>query len=102
MPQTFEGKMKLSFTQNVALPYNKMSDSQDELSGSEQFMLIMAGIGLLGACIATTFQFILKSRCTTLSCCWKSCECDRDVLPSGQATLDTSALQTVQARVSRP
>ena len=77
-----------------------MSEEQRQLSGSEQFMLIMAGMGLLGACIAATFQFILKSRCTTLSCFWRSCVCDRDVLPSDQATLDTSALQTVQARVT--
>ena len=77
-----------------------MSEEQMQLSGSEQFMLIMAGMGLLGACIAATFQFILKSRCTTLSCFWRSCVCDRDVLPSDQATLDTSALQTVQARVT--
>ena len=74
-----------------------MSEEQRQLSGSEQFMLIMAGMGLLGACIAATFQFILKSR---LSCFWRSCVCDRDVLPSDQATLDTSALQTVQARVT--
>ena len=73
-----------------------MSEEQRQLSGSEQFMLIMAGMGLLGACIAATFQFILKS----LSCFWRSCVCDRDVLPSDQATLDTSALQTVQARVT--
>jgi len=76
-----------------------MSEEEGQLSGPEQFMLIMAGMGFLGAWIAATFQFILKSRCTTLSCFWRGCVCDRDVLPSNQATLDTSALQSVQARV---
>ena len=76
-----------------------MSEAEGQLSGSEQFMLIMAGMGLLGACIAATFQFILKSRCTTLSCFWRGCVCDREVLPGNQATLDTSALQSVQALV---
>ena len=76
-----------------------MSEAEGQLLGSEQFMLIIAGMGLLGACIAATFQFILKSRCTTLSCFWLGCVCDRDVLPRNQATLVTSALQSVQAQV---
>jgi len=48
------------------------------LSGSEQFMLIAGGITMLGACVGMTYQFILKSRCTTIKCC--GIECDRQVV----------------------
>ena len=53
---------------------------EDGLSGSEQFMLIAGGITMLGACVGMTYQFILKSRCSKLSLCWKCAECDRQVV----------------------
>ena len=53
---------------------------EDGLSGSEQFMLIAGGITMLGACVGMTYQFILKSRCSKLSFCWKCAECDRQVV----------------------
>ena len=51
---------------------------QDGLNGSEQFMLIAGGITMLGACVGMTYQFILKSRCTTIKCC--GLVCDRQVV----------------------
>ena len=69
------------------------------LSGSEVFMLIMAGISFLGACVGVTYSFILRSRCTEIACCGAACK--RDVLPADRAVLDTSTLQEVTARVAR-
>ena len=69
------------------------------LSGSEVFMLIMAGISFLGACVGVTYSFILRSRCTEIACCGAACK--RDVLPPDGATLDTSSLQHIAARVAR-
>ena len=71
------------------------------LSGSEVFMLIMAGISFVGACVGITYSFILRSRrwCTHIACCGASCT--RDVLPADQSQLDTTALQQVAARIAR-
>ena len=69
------------------------------LSGSEGFMLIMAGISFLGACVGVTYNFVLRSRCTQIDCCGASCT--RDVLPAAQANLDASSLQEVVARAAR-
>ena len=69
------------------------------LSGSEVFMLIMAGISFVGACVGITYSFILRSRCTHIACCGASCT--RDVLPADQSQLDTTALQQVTARIAR-
>jgi hypothetical protein len=69
------------------------------LTGSEVFMLIMAGISFLGACVGITYSFILRSRCTQISCCGASCT--RDVLPADQSQLDTTAMQQVTARLAR-
>ena len=69
------------------------------LTGSEVFMLIMAGISFLGAYVGITYSFILRSRCTHISCCGASCT--RDVLPANQSQLDTSAMQQVTARLAR-
>ena len=58
-----------------------MSDSgntTDNLSGSEQFMLISGGIATAGACLGMILQFVLKSRCVTIKCC--GLQCDRSVV----------------------
>ena len=52
--------------------------SENELNGSEQFMLITGGIAAAGACLAMVLQFILKSRCSRIRCC--GVECDRQVI----------------------
>ena len=44
------------------------------LTGSEQFMLLAGSITMFGALCALTFQFVLKSRCTTIRCCGVQCE----------------------------
>ena len=54
---------------------------------------------LLGACVSITYSFILRSRCTQISCCGASCT--RDVLPADQSQLDTTAMQHVTARLAR-
>ena len=68
------------------------------LSGSEVFMLIMAGLSFLGACLGVILNFALKSRCTTIRCCGS--ECTRDVLPPDVtgASVDVSALREAVAR----
>ena len=69
-----------------------MSDSL--LTGSQVFMLAMAGISFCAACVGVTYKFILRSRCTEISLCGASCK--RDVLPPTQVTLDTSSLAPVR------
>ena len=69
------------------------------LSGSEVFMLIMAGISFLGACVGITYSFILRSRCTQISCCGASCT--RDVLPADQSQLVTGVNQKNQTAVAQ-
>ena len=64
----------------------------ETLTGSEQMVVILAGIAFIGACSAGLMQFILRSRCVRikLPC---GCECERDVVSAEQATtLDTTAL----------
>eukprot|EP00966_Prymnesium_polylepis_P140054 3235251-Prymnesium_polylepis.1 len=52
-----------------------MSSSETEnLSGSEQFMLISGAIATAGACLGMILQFVLKSRCTTIKCLGMQCE----------------------------
>ena len=68
----------------------------EDLTGSEQFMLIMTGIAAAGACIAALLQFILRSRCETIKCC--GVECIRNVVPSEQATtLNTNGLTNISS-----
>ena len=52
--------------------------SEEDLNGSEQFLLITAAITAFGACIAMTYQFVLRSRCTSIKCC--GIECERSVI----------------------
>ena len=68
------------------------------LSGSEVFMLIMAGLSFLGACLGVILNFALKSRCTTIRACIPSRT--RDVLPPdvAGASVDVSALREAVAR----
>ena len=60
--------------------YKRMSsgDTSDNLSGSQQFMLISGGIATAGACLGMILQFVLKSRCVTIKCC--GLVCDRSVV----------------------
>eukprot|EP00966_Prymnesium_polylepis_P009878 227551-Prymnesium_polylepis.1 len=45
-----------------------MSSSEtDSLSGLEQFMLISGGTAAAGACLGMILQFVLRSRCTTIT-----------------------------------
>ena len=64
------------------------------LTGSQVFMLAMAGISFCAACVGVTYKFILRSRCTEISLCGASCK--RDVLPPAQVTMDTSSLAPVR------
>ena len=57
-----------------------------ELS-TEEFTLYMACIAFVGSCVGLTFNFILKSRCSRVSCFGRECLV-RDVLPATQAQLD--------------
>ena len=41
----------------------------ETLTGSEQMVVILAGIAFIGACSAGLMQFILRSRCTHIKCC---------------------------------
>ena len=52
--------------------------SSDDLTGSEQFMLISGAIAASGACLGMILQFVLKSRCTSIRCC--GLECQRNVV----------------------
>ena len=66
-----------------------MSDSgntTDNLSGSEQFMLISGAIAAGGACLGMILQFVLKSRCVTIKCC--GLQCDRSVVDLEAADLE--------------
>ena len=68
--------------------YRKMSsvDTTDNLSGSQQFMLISGGIATAGACLGMILQFILKSRCVTIRCF--GLQCDRSVVELQAADLE--------------
>lgn len=63
------------------------------LSGSEVFLLIMTGIGFVGACLGLVLNFVLKSRCTEIKCCGGYCI--RDVLPADRSDLDTTAIESI-------
>lgn len=70
-----------------------MSEGDKSLSGSEQFMLISMGIAAFGACVASLFQFVLRSRCKMIKC---GCvELEREVLPPNQSQLDTTQLSSI-------
>ena len=69
--------------------YKRMNDSgntTDNLSGSQQFMLISGGIATAGACLGMILQFVLKSRCVTIRCC--GLQCDRSVVELQAADLE--------------
>ena len=51
---------------------------EDELNGSEQFMLIAGALAMAGACFGMCLQFVLKSRCSSIKCC--GIECERQVI----------------------
>ena len=53
---------------------------------TEEFTLYMAMLAFAGSCVAMTLQFVIKSRCTRLSCCGRECII-RDVLPADQANI---------------
>ena len=55
-----------------------MSEENDSLNGSEQFMLISGAIAALGACLGMILSFALKSRCTSIKFC--GFECQRSVV----------------------
>ena len=76
-----------------------MADDEDmTLTGSELMIIILSSIAAAGACISAVLQFVVRSRCTKLSCCWHACECDRDVVSSEDAVrLDTTALQNISS-----
>ena len=59
------------------------------LSGSEVFMLIMAGITACSGFVVVCFQFILKSRCTHIKLCGSECICD--VLPASESVIEIPA-----------
>ena len=61
-------------------------DTTDNLSGSQQFMLISGGIAAGGACLGMILQFVLKSRCVTIRCC--GLVCDRAVVDLEAADLE--------------
>ena len=66
----------------------------ESLTGSEQMVVILAGVAFAATCTAACMQFILRSRCTRIRCC--GAECERDVVSREAATtLDTSQLQNV-------
>ena len=60
---------------------------------TEEFTLIMALMAFVGSCIGLTLQFIIKSRCTRLSCCGRECIV-RDVVPANQTTLEIPEAMT--------
>ena len=67
----------------------------ESLTGSEQMVVILAGVAFAATCTAACMQFILRSRCTRIRCCYCA-ECERDVVSREAATtLDTSQLQSV-------
>ena len=61
--------------------------ADQNLNGSEQFLLITAGITAFGACIGMTYQFVLRSRCTYIKCC--GLECERSVIDLQASDLES-------------
>jgi hypothetical protein len=55
------------------------------------FTLYMALIASGMTCMGIFLNFIIKSRCTRLSCCGRECIV-RDVVPAEQAALDLSQI----------
>ena len=62
------------------------SSDTDNLTGTEQFMLISGGIAAAGACLGMILQFVLKSRCTSIRCC--GLQCERSVVDLGASDLE--------------
>jgi hypothetical protein len=74
------------------------NDDRTSLTSSELMIVILSGIAAAGACVGAVLQFVVRSRCTKLSCFCRTCECDRDVVASEDAVrLDTSALQNISS-----
>ena len=57
---------------------------------TEEFAIYMALLAFAGSCVALTFQFVLKSRCSRVSCCGRECLV-RDVLPPADSVLEVPA-----------
>ena len=53
---------------------------------TEEFTIYMALIAFAGSCVVAMLQFVIKSRCTRLSCCDRECIV-RDVVPASQAEI---------------
>ena len=61
-----------------------MADS-DFLERNAAFFLSLAA--MIGGCFGALLQYLRASRCSSIRCC--GFECQREVLPPEQATLDT-------------
>ena len=57
-----------------------MSDKNEFPISDSTFLL--SAFAILGACVSTFLTFILKSRCTSISCC--GIHIVRDVIPADQ------------------